>query len=269
MSKSDTIWRRLGKRGWWLPVVTAVLGCFCAAVFNKWRPVYETTTAVQRDPYGDYIAITDDYLQSVLTAPIYDEVARQLELPGGSNELENAVQVQLPGYNPEMVVWVEGWRWQLPGIIAKWVPRPPPPPRHFEIRVRHTDPVIASQIGSTFVDAYNEHSRSIREAFIVMQLGELANKIHTTMTELALAMENPNSEVEQATLRNKLNVLLANHAALVKVLFSEAPVSPLAVVEPPVVPLAPIHTKQNHLVGTSAGAFVGFILYAARGKQNE
>jgi hypothetical protein len=232
--------------------------------------VYEATIAIQGvDPYHADIFATVYYLQSSATAPIYDEVARQLELPSGRNELVDAVQVQLPGYNFEMVRWVEGWRWRLPGIVANWVPRPPPVPRHFEIRVQHTDLVIASQIGPTFVDAYNEHWRSTRETFLVTQMAELANKIRTTMTELDLVMEKQNAETEQTALRNKLDVLLANYAALIKVFSLEATFSPpLVVVETPPVPLVSIYAKRNLLVGTVGGGLVGLILFAVRGKQN-
>lgn len=279
MSKSDTIWRRLRKKGkglWWLPVVTAVLGFLCAALFNLVRtPMYEVTTDVVIF-YGDSVYVSPEELVQITS--IYDDVTQRLELPGGSSELTSAVQIQRPSYNLEMVIWVERWRWRLPGIVANWIPRPPPPPRHnMEIRVRHSDPIIATQIGSTLVDAYNQHLRSTnlhlrstREDFIVTQIARLATNIHTTMIELALAKENQSAEVEQATLSNKLEVLLTNYVLLVESVPLEVTYSPpLTVVETPTVPLAPIHTKRNLLVGTSAGALMGFILYMVRGKQNE
>jgi hypothetical protein len=271
MSKSDTIWRRLGNRGWWLPVVTAVLGFLGATVFNHIRtPVYEAITVVEITPYPRVWATSIEYQQYIQAVPVYDEVARRLEISGGSGELAEAVQVRIAGYNPQTGRWAAFWQRQLPYKLSIWLARRPLPPPFIEIRVQHTDPIISSQIGPTLVDVYNEYERGVREAFVVSSISEFTDEIHSTLAQLTLSMENETSGREQAAWHNKLDELLQSYAAFIATYPLPVLLSPpLAVVEPPTVPVTPIDTKLNLLLGTSAGAYVGFILYAARGKQNE
>jgi hypothetical protein len=292
MSKSDTILRRFskGRKGlWWLPLVTAVLGFLCAALFNSIRtPLYETTTTVEVvGPHLNYelpsaIVLNRDHVRmaqfhdevaprwdlTIQNPLAYDEVVRRLDLTEGSEELAGAVSVNIPGYNPQMVNLVTFSRQQLPHQFANRLPRPPLPPPNMEIRVRHNDPLIASEIGQTLVDVANDSHRSQIEQFVITGITLDAERLHATLTQLTITR---NSEAEQAILLKELDMLMELRSHSLELLRSPAVMSPpLLVVTSPSLPSSPIHTRSNLALGASAGALLGLImLLTIRGKRNE
>lgn len=293
MSKSETnsrLFSKGRKRLWWLTLVTAVLGLLCAALFNSIRtPLYETTTTVEVvDPssyyklsftsvgYRDFVPIgpiSDEIAQrldlTLRNAEFYDEVAQRLDLTGGSQELEEAVYIQIPGYNPQMVDWVTSWRQRLLATrLANWLPRSSLPPPNIEIRVRHTDPLTTSEIGQTLVDVSNESYRDQIDEFLITGIAYVDGKLHSTLIELTIVTKTQNSEAEQATLLKELDMLTQLRSHVIGSLLSPTFISPpLIVVDSPSVPSSPIHTRSNLLLGASAGALLGFALLAIKRKR--
>jgi hypothetical protein len=151
MSKSDTIWRRLG-RGWWLPVVTAVLGAMLSLVINSVRPVtYEVSTRVvfvyrcDRTPSDeDRWCLTSRLFQAILQSRS-DEVMRHLGVPSEGRDLGSAIEVDIAGYNQLLDDLRRG------SPFPRFAPAILDPPPMVEIRVRHAESATALQISQLMI----------------------------------------------------------------------------------------------------------------------
>jgi hypothetical protein len=274
MSKSDTIWRRLGKRGkgvWWLPVVTAVLGALLSLAINSVRPVvYEGSTRVavvhpcDRTPSNAYVSCPTSRLYQAILWIVYDREIRQLGLPGEGYDLDSAIDVDIVGYNERVADWLDDQRSVNP--FSRFVPTTPDLPPLTEIRVRNAEPATAFQISEMMVDAVNEMDQGSAETHVAEVVATMEPAVHDLNLQLVYLGENPRYEAERAALEARLDYLHTWYSSELQEFEAKQAagfIVPLHPLEPSTIQKYP-RRWLGLIIGTAAGLVVGLVVVMVR-----